>query len=96
METEKFLNEIKFDDRGLIVAVTQDYITNEVLMVAYMNREALAITLKEKRACYYSRSRNCLWRKGETSGHVQLYYFNFLPPAVKKPPCSFRILGGYL
>jgi phosphoribosyl-ATP pyrophosphohydrolase/phosphoribosyl-AMP cyclohydrolase len=78
METEKFLNEIKFDDRGLIVAVTQDYITNEVLMVAYMNREALAITLKEKRACYYSRSRNCLWRKGETSGHVQrlkgLYY----------------------
>ena len=71
MEAEKFLNEIKFDEKGLIVAVTQDYFTNEVLMVAYMNREALATTLKEKRVCYFSRSRNCLWRKGETSGHVQ-------------------------
>jgi phosphoribosyl-ATP pyrophosphohydrolase/phosphoribosyl-AMP cyclohydrolase len=78
METERFPNEIKFDEKGLVVAVTQDYTTNEVLMVAYMNKEALAITLKEKRVCYFSRSRNCLWRKGETSGHVQhlkgLYY----------------------
>lgn len=75
---ENLLNEVKFDDKGLVVAVAQDYITNEVLMVAYMNKESLEITLNEKRACYYSRSRQSLWRKGETSGHWQnlkgLYY----------------------
>ena len=75
---ENILNEVKFDEKGLIVAVAQDYSTNEVLMVAYMNREALEITLNEKRACYFSRSRQSLWRKGETSGHWQnlkgLYY----------------------
>lgn len=75
---ENILNEVKFDDKGLVVAVAQDYITNEVLMVAYMNKESLEITLNEKRACYYSRSRQSLWRKGETSGHWQnlkgLYY----------------------
>lgn len=75
---ESLLNEFKFDEKGLVVAVTQDYITNEVLMVAYMNKEALEITLNEKRACYFSRSRQSLWRKGETSGHWQnlkgLYY----------------------
>lgn len=78
MDIEKILSEIKFDDKGLVVAIAQDYITNEVLMVAYMNKEALEITLNEKMACYFSRSRQCLWRKGETSGHVQnlkaLYY----------------------
>lgn len=75
---ENILNEVKFDDKGIVVAVAQDYITNEVLMVAYMNKESLEITLNEKRACYYSRSRQSLWRKGETSGHWQnlkgLYY----------------------
>lgn len=75
---ENILNEVKFDEKGLVVAVAQDYISNEVLMVAYMNKESLEITLNEKRACYYSRSRQSLWRKGETSGHVQnlkgLYY----------------------
>lgn len=71
MEIEQLLNEIKFDDKGLVVAVAQDFETNEVLMVAYMNRESVEITLKEKRACYFSRSRSCLWRKGDTSGHVQ-------------------------
>lgn len=71
MELDKILNEVKFDDKGLVVAVAQDYKTNEVLMVAYMNKESLEITLKEKRACYFSRSRQCLWRKGDTSGHVQ-------------------------
>lgn len=75
---ESLLNEFKFDEKGLVVAVAQDYITNEVLMVAYMNKEALEITLNEKRACYFSRSRQSLWRKGETSGHWQnlkgLYY----------------------
>jgi len=78
MEIEEILNEVKFDEKGLVVAVTQDYKTNEVLMVAYMNKESLEITMSEKRACYFSRSRNCIWRKGDTSGHVQylkgLYY----------------------
>jgi phosphoribosyl-ATP pyrophosphohydrolase/phosphoribosyl-AMP cyclohydrolase len=78
MDIEKILNEVKFDEKGLVTAVAQDYNTNEVLMVAYMNKESLKITLEEKRVCYYSRSRQNLWRKGETSGHVQnlkgLYY----------------------
>lgn len=78
MEIKELLGEIKFDEKGLVVAVTQDYLTNEVLMVAYMNKEALEITLKENKACYFSRSRQSLWRKGETSGHIQnlkgLYY----------------------
>jgi len=72
MDTEELFGEIKFDENGLVVAVAQDYMTYEVLMVAYMNKEALEITLNEKRACYFSRSRQNLWRKGETSGHVQL------------------------
>ncbi len=78
MDIEKILNEVKFDEKGLVAAVAQDYNTNEVLMVAYMNKESLKITLEEKRVCYYSRSRQSLWRKGETSGHFQnlrgLYY----------------------
>lgn len=78
METKELLEQIKFDDKGLVVTVAQDYITNKVLMVAYMNKEALEITLKEKRVCYFSRSRQSLWIKGETSGHFQylksMYY----------------------
>ncbi len=78
MEMGKILDEVKFDEKGLVVAVAQDYKTNEVLMVAYMNKESLEITLNEKRACYFSRSRQSLWKKGDTSGHVQylkgLYY----------------------
>jgi phosphoribosyl-AMP cyclohydrolase len=56
---------------GLITVVAQDYKTGEVLMVAYMNEEAYKETLKTKRACYFSRSRNKLWRKGEESGNFQ-------------------------
>jgi phosphoribosyl-AMP cyclohydrolase len=70
--------ELKYDDKGLIPAIVQDYKTGDVLMVAYMNKESVGITLKEKRTCFYSRSRQELWRKGDTSGHVQklkhLYY----------------------
>jgi phosphoribosyl-AMP cyclohydrolase len=64
--------ELKYDDKGLIPAVMQDYKTNEVLMVAYMNKESIAKTIKEKKAWFYSRSRNKLWLKGETSGNIQL------------------------
>ena len=60
---------IRFDDKGLIVAVVQDARTAQVLMVGYMNAESLDITLRERQACFWSRSRRKLWRKGETSGH---------------------------
>ncbi len=61
----------KFDDNGLIPAIAQDARTGQILMVAYMNREALEVTIKTRRATYYSRSRKALWKKGEESGHAQ-------------------------
>lgn len=63
--------QLKFDEKGLIPCVVQDFITKKVLTVAYMNKESLEITLKEKRTCFFSRSRQVLWRKGEHSGNVQ-------------------------
>jgi len=69
---ENILKELKFDDRGLIPVITQDYKTNEVLMMAYMNEEALKKSLETGKVHYFSRSRNKLWLKGETSGHFQL------------------------
>ena len=71
MDYETLVSRLKFDEKGLIPVVVQDYVTHEVLTLAYMNRESLKITLEEKRTCFYSRSRQCLWRKGETSGNVQ-------------------------
>ncbi len=65
------IERIKFDEKGLIPAIVQDYYTKEVLTVAYMNREALEITMAEGNTCFYSRSRQELWRKGETSGNTQ-------------------------
>ena len=61
----------KFDSDGLIPAIAQDEKTGQVLMVAYMNKESLALTIERGRAVYYSRSRQKLWAKGEESGHVQ-------------------------
>lgn len=71
MDINKVLNEIKFDDRGLVPAIAQDINTKEVLMLAYMNEEAVRKTLEEKIVHYYSRSRQGLWKKGETSGNFQ-------------------------
>jgi phosphoribosyl-AMP cyclohydrolase len=67
----KFIKGLKYDKNGLIPAVIQDYKNNEVLMVAYMNDVAVKKTIVTKRAHFYSRSRNKLWLKGESSGHVQ-------------------------
>ena len=61
----------KFDENGLITAIAQDANSGDVLMVAYMNREALDLTLKNGYATYFSRSRQKLWKKGEESGHIQ-------------------------
>ena len=65
------IDDLKFDANGLIPAVVQDYFSKRVLTVAYMNREALEISMREGRTCFFSRSRQQLWRKGETSGNVQ-------------------------
>jgi len=65
------LSEIKFDANGLVPAVVQDAETNEVLMMAYMNRESLQLTLDRGETYFWSRSRGELWHKGETSGNVQ-------------------------
>lgn len=62
--------QLKLDDNGLVCAVIQHHETGQVLMVGYMNRESLDITLREKKACFWSRSRQKLWLKGETSGNV--------------------------
>ena len=72
------LSEIKFDENGLVPAIAQDVETGEVLMLAYMNKESIEKTISTKRAHYFSRSRNKLWLKGETSGNFQdvsgIYY----------------------
>ncbi len=65
------LDAIRFDGRGLVAAVAQQHDSGEVLMLAWMNRDAVAETLATGRVCYWSRSRGALWRKGETSGQVQ-------------------------
>ena len=65
------INELKFDAQGLIPAVVVDAASKKVLTLAYMNRESLDISMKEGRTCFWSRSRQELWRKGETSGNVQ-------------------------
>ena len=63
--------ELKFDEKGLIPAIVQDHYTKQELTLAYMNKESLAITIDERRTCFWSRSRQELWRKGDTSGAVQ-------------------------
>ena len=66
-----WLDEIKWDSDGLVPAIAQDYKTDRILMMAWLNRESLELTVKEQRAIYWSRSRGKLWRKGEESGHIQ-------------------------
>jgi phosphoribosyl-AMP cyclohydrolase len=65
------LDQIKFDEDGLVPAIAQQHDTGEVLMMAWMNADAVAETLENGQVCYWSRSRQALWRKGETSGQTQ-------------------------
>jgi phosphoribosyl-AMP cyclohydrolase len=71
MNSPAWLNDIKWDAQGLIPAIAQDYQTHDILMVAWMNAESLVLTAEQGVAVYWSRSRQELWRKGETSGHQQ-------------------------
>lgn len=68
---DDILNGLKFDANGLIPAIVQDHENGQVLMMAWMNREAVQRTIETKRATFWSRSRQSFWIKGETSGHVQ-------------------------
>ena len=68
---ESWLDEIRWDDQGLVPAIAQDASSGEILMMAWMNAEALSLTQQHQRAVYWSRSRSKLWFKGEESGHVQ-------------------------
>lgn len=68
----QYLDQVAWNEHGLAPALAQDAKSREILMVAWMNREALTLTASEGRAVYWSRSRQRLWRKGEESGHVQL------------------------
>ena len=66
------LDQLAFDANGLVPAIAQDAVTNEILMVAWMDRAAFFRTLETGKACYYSRSRKSAWMKGESSGHLQI------------------------
>lgn len=70
-DVQQWLDVIKWDEQGLVPAIAQDASSGKVLMMAWMNRESLQLTVEEGRAIYWSRSRKKLWRKGEESGHVQ-------------------------
>ena len=71
LREQSWLDAVKWDDKGLVAAIAQDVTTLEVLMLAWMNRESLQLTLSTGLAHYWSRSRQALWKKGETSGHIQ-------------------------
>ncbi len=71
-KVKEFLKELKFDDTGLVPVIIQEVETNEVLMLAYMNEESLALTLDTGRTHFWSRSREKLWKKGEVSGCEQI------------------------
>jgi len=70
-QTTNWLDQVKWTDDGLVPAIAQDEKTGRILMMAWMNRESLSMTAEKNEAVYFSRSRNKLWHKGESSGHIQ-------------------------
>jgi phosphoribosyl-AMP cyclohydrolase len=72
VSAESWLDAVEWNEAGLVPVIAQEAGSGKVLMVAWMNREALDLTARERRAVYWSRSRNRLWRKGEESGHEQI------------------------
>jgi phosphoribosyl-AMP cyclohydrolase len=72
MTSDDLLDQLRWNDGGLVPAIAQDWQSGRVLMLAWMNAESLRCTVEEGRAVYWSRSRECLWRKGEASGNVQI------------------------
>ena len=83
------INELKFDEKGLIPAIVVDSVSKRVLTLAYMNRESLEISIKEKKTCFFSRSRQKLWRKGETSGNYQSVTYTRLTGDVRMVDVDF-------
>ena len=71
LNAEDFIAEVSFNEDGLVPAIAQDAVTGEVLMMAWMTKDTLQETIKTNRACYWSRSRQAFWRKGDSSGHAQ-------------------------
>ena len=65
------VDKIQFNEKGLVPVITQDFVTSKILMMAWMNKEALSLSIKTQKAVYFSRSRQKLWFKGEESGHTQ-------------------------
>jgi len=86
--------QLKFDDKGLITAIAQDHETNEILMLAFMNLEALEKTVETGKAHYFSRSRGKLWLKGENSGHVQLVHDMYIDCDADAVLMKVEQLGG--
>ena len=86
--------QLKFDNKGLITAIAQDHETNEILMLAFMNLEALEKTVETGKAHYFSRSRGKLWLKGESSGHVQLVHDMYIDCDADAILMKVEQLGG--
>ena len=92
--SDEIHKELKFDDKGLITAIAQDYQTNEILMLAFMNLEALEKTVDTGKAHYYSRSRSKQWLKGESSGHVQVVHEMYIDCDADAVLMKVEQLGG--
>ena len=86
--------QLKFDDKGLITAIAQDHESNEILMLAFMNLEALEKTVETGKAHYFSRSRGKLWLKGESSGNVQLVHDMYIDCDADAVLMKIEQLGG--
>ena len=94
MTTQTWLDTIQFNQDGLLPAIAQDHDSGEILMMAWMNAEALSLTAQTKTAVYFSRSRQKLWHKGETSGHVQQVHDIYLDCDADAIVLSVTQIGG--